>query len=156
MANKASQMPSARPMLFGQSQGQNDGLAGTSQTTTGLPAGADREVAAVPEFLSSAFQMPASLPASQPARSGPVTTGFHQVGQEAAPESQPGVIPSAPGAAAGVKPAAEATPASDGKPAAAAPGPADTRAAKDAARHDKKTGRILPWFLQDNDSRPGE
>jgi cell division protein FtsZ len=178
-ANKSSQpQASSRQVLFGQAQASADSMTGQAASQAAdLPAGADREVSTIPDFLSTAFQMPAA----QPAKPQASATGFHVVGQEARPLDHPldfgstftqaanraGTGPSAaPGgtAAEPVKPAAPADVARTA-PAAMPPKAAEPQskdsipgaAAKDnAARHDKKTGRILPWFLQDNDNRSTE
>jgi hypothetical protein len=62
-------------------------------------------------------------------------------------------------AAAGVS----AVPAAPAAKSAETAQPADGSRARDGmrheaenVRHERKTGRILPWFLQDNESRSGD
>jgi cell division protein FtsZ len=151
-ARTPQNQPAAKPSLFSQPQ---------MAQPADLPAGADQEVAAVPDFLSSAFQVP-SAQANRPQAND---SGFHTVGQQAASFAAP-VAPTAfaPAAsAAPVAPAVAAVPAAPAAPSAETAQPADGSRVKDGARHDtdnvrheRKTGRILPWFLQDNESRSGD
>jgi cell division protein FtsZ len=147
-----------RTVPFGQNQ--------ASAQPSDLPVRAAPDVAAIPDFLSSAMQRPAN-PVDFPQAS---STGFHHVGQlSEEPDLKPKVSPAypsfdragkeipspAPAAAASFVPAGEAA-------VSAASAPKDIprenarKAGEPPARHEKKSGRILPWFLQDNDSRTGE
>lgn len=125
---------------------------------------ADSDINGVPDFLSGAFTLPRSEQAS-PAPG--VSTGFHVVGQSAfsAESTAAADSPTAPfipvieASAPPLQPKQPAVAPASVPPAKTAPAPAQPAARQDTGkhdptpRHDKKTGRILPWFLQDNDSR---
>lgn len=131
------------------------------------------EVADVPDFLTGAFARPNTEPVRLPQASA---TGFHTVGSQSdnalhtgntqpfAPASRPEPYPTIP--VTGVSHAVP-EPASARQPARSAPASEQTRSSapesrREAAkregesggRHEKRSGRILPWFLQDNDNRP--
>ena len=115
------------------------------------PGVPETDIDNVPDFLSSAFAKPSVLPV-EPNRSAPVSTGFHTVGQSDTTAGTDESVPYFAPAAAPAAPVAEPAPAVKAAPA---PAPAHHDGARHdpAPRQDKKTGRILPWFLQDNDSR---
>jgi cell division protein FtsZ len=164
-AKPAAGQVAGRATAFGQNgQAQLAGFGGSANTqAVDLQAKSDAEVTAVPDFLSSAIQMPNS-PVAFPQAS---TTGFHQVGQAAeaaipaiktnpvhtsGPRTSPAINPVSPAMAEPDAMAVEIeTPASQD-------GHRETtrRGGEMPPKHEKKTGRILPWFLQDNDSRSGE
>jgi cell division protein FtsZ len=117
---------------------------------------ADAEVSAVPDFLSSAFSLPAAESSPPPS----TDSGFHIVGQNAATPAKPeNSLPAYHPAAAAVHetPSKPAAPPPATAPAARPNAPASTAPAANrheaGGKHDKKSGRILPWFLQDNESR---
>lgn len=138
------------------------------------------EVAGVPDFLTGAFAKPVSEPAARPQSSA---TGFHNVGPAAdsalhTGNTQPfapagtrpdAAFPSIPSSGAAktssepttARPAGRPGQSSDPSrnPAAEpvrAPAADTRREGESGGRHEKKSGRILPWFLQDNDSRSQE
>jgi cell division protein FtsZ len=157
-------MPAAAKSNLGEQAGRPAPYAPQPANAAGMPAGAAafasapgaivQEVAEVPDFLSSAFQ----LPSSQTAKPQATVTGFHTVGQDTAPVS----LFTAPAAAGSVASPAAVSPAKAFEPvpaAAAVHAPArdqGRQAAAEPQRHEKKSGRILPWFLQDNDNRSGD
>lgn len=136
---KAPAANAARPSVFSPIPASAGTHAAPPPADLPTPAA---EVSSVPDFLSSAFAMPS--PEAEPARSS--SSGFHTVGPLAEPD--------------GDKPAAAPVVFSAAKPAApvaaqpAAPEIAPKQAESAAGgKHEKKTGRILPWFLQDNENR---
>ena len=132
------------------------------------PVANSGEINEVPDFLSSAFTMPNEVNiqpgayqpgAYQPVAYQPVAyqplssqSGFHQVGASIDSEFDLDFIaPAAPAVSAPEQPApkiAEAPLFKSGQPAVH-----ETARHEAGAKQDKKTGRILPWFLQDNESR---
>lgn len=122
----------------------------------------DDEVAEVPDFLSKAFVRPAA----ETARPQNTASGFHTVGSGQSRERDVATQPFAPVWQEDTpKPAAK--PAVPVMPDKAAPQPDPHRTddrpdpenaenkkeAEGERRHEKRSGRILPWFLQDN-NRP--
>jgi cell division protein FtsZ len=155
--------PQGRPAVVpGRSQSS---YAPSQAQPVDLPSQAASEVAAVPDFLTRSFSQPAAEPGRPAAASG-----FHTVGQS--PETGKPVpeisLPRQPLSWNSSVQDAAAAPAA--APAASAPArpampPAQPAAGREPARevphhgpesggkHDKKAGKILPWFLQDNESR---
>lgn len=113
------------------------------------PAENNDEMNAVPDFLSGAFSAP------KEAVIAPIASqsGFHQVGSslDDSEFDLDLVAPAAP-AAAVEQPAPKLADAPLFKSAQPTVGH-DTVRHEAGTKQDKKTGRILPWFLQDNDSR---
>ncbi|HBP38804.1 MAG TPA: hypothetical protein DD640_08720 [Clostridiales bacterium] len=142
-----------------------------------LPVQADREVSEVPSFLTASFELPAAEPAKPQPQSS--AAGFHTVGSPAdtaksVPDAglafQPaghssGPVPemkvhgSAPAASAPTAAPAAAIPSAP-RPSASQPVAASRDLAHESPRREpegggkhEKRGKILPWFLQDNESR---
>ena len=120
-----------------------------------LPVPADRDVSEVPSFLTSSFGLPAVDPVKPQPQSS--AAGFHTVGQTLVPEMTahgPAPAVSAPTAAPAAaipsapRPAPSQTTSAKGDPARDSSG----REPEGGGKHDKR-GKILPWFLQDNESR---
>lgn len=112
----------------------------------------DEEVSEIPDFLSSAF----SRPQEQPARPQSNSTGFHTVGtqQEAAEEDQTRTfVPSYHNQQP--RPAPEKAAPAPQPPQARPQEPArgSETAEEPEPKREKRSGRILPWFLQDNNGR---
>jgi cell division protein FtsZ len=123
------------------------------------PPIAASDIGGVPDFLSSAFAVPATS-VSKPQSSA---SGFHTVGSKMDPAgggspdfalnyqvgghlNVPASEPAMPAAApAPTQPAAAARTATQASSAGAHH--------TESTKHEKKSGRILPWFLQDNESR---
>lgn len=160
------QIPSAAAAQSYQAETAQPGLTAAEQQP-----GIEEEVAVVPDFLSGAF----SRPQSDPSRPQAPASGFHTVGSPAAGSVHSGntqpfapagrtADPVAPMPGAGVNAPASAPQAAPGRPAGpqqrgGAPEPTRTaprRETETGGRHEKKSGRILPWFLQDNDNRNQE
>jgi cell division protein FtsZ len=122
----------------------------------------DDEVAEVPDFLSKAFVRPAADAARQ--QTG--ASGFHTVGLDHDIDEDINTQPFAP-VWQGEKPKPAGNSAAPVIPDKAAPAPAPARTddqpepdktdnrqdAEGQRRHEKRSGRILPWFLQDS-NRP--
>jgi cell division protein FtsZ len=134
-AKPAAAQTAGRATLFGQNAPlqQNAQAAGTPAQPADLPPKADAEVSAVPDFLSDAFQMPAAAVEFPHASS----SGFHQVGSSSGQPAEPAPEPAVPA----IK---------------EIPRDAAAHHAEPPAKHDKKTSRILPWFLQDTETRTGD
>ncbi len=163
-----------RQPVFGQI-----GTAASAAQTPAAPGNAEAqpqvtaEVAEVPDFLAGAF----ARPQTEAAKPAPAASGFHNVGAAAnsagntqpfAPsgrQNEPSAQNAAPHAAGAVQmPVSAPNP----PPSAAAPKISSAtqpripvqETAREAARrenesggrHEKRSGRILPWFLQDNDN----
>lgn len=114
------------------------------------PAAAETDADGIPDFLTQAF----AAPPAEPARPAASSFGFHTVGQsdpaipdDAASDEAPPVIPVVQ----------QAAPVQERHEPAASHPAAETASAPRSNQHapkqEKKTGRILPWFLQDNESR---
>lgn len=109
---------------------------------------------AVPDFLSGAFSMPKET-VSQPTAFQPVSqSGFHQVGSsiDTSEFDLDLITPAAPA----VSPVEQSAPKTAEAPLFKSSQPTaahETPHHEAGAKQDKKTGRILPWFLQDNESR---
>jgi hypothetical protein len=122
----------------------------------------DDEVAEVPDFLSKAFVRPAA----ETARQQTGASGFHTVGLDHDIDEDINTQPFAP-VWQGEKPKPAGNSAAPVIPDKAAPAPAPARTddqpepdktdnrqdAEGQRRHEKRSGRILPWFLQDS-NRP--
>ena len=166
----------ARPVSFGQKESAAQDRekredSKPAQETEGSAAEEDRTD--VPDFLSKAFARPEAEPAKP--QTGP--SGFHTVGSQDEPEdddsqTQPyvpayhGTVPKAaekpapavktptppPGTTQAVQPVrpTQKQPASQPPPDPAS----DKQEPNSDRRHEKRSGRILPWFLQDNSNRP--
>ena len=132
------------------------------------------EVSEVPDFLTGAF----AKPIIEPARPQSSATGFHTVGPQSdnalhtgntqpfAPAARPDAFPSIPTSGVGKTAADPSAARPTGRPTAASdpsrtssgesarvPAADAKREGESGGRHEKKSGRILPWFLQDNDNR---
>lgn len=180
-SQSAAQQPN-RPTAFTSGQNTNQQPAASvwardEQPAESAPAVAAKvadEVSEVPDFLTGAF----AKPISEPARPQSSATGFHTVGPQSdnalhtgntqpfAPAARPDAFPSIPTSGVG-KTAADPSaarptgrPSAGSDPSRTSPGESARVPAADAkregesgGRHEKKSGRILPWFLQDNDNR---
>jgi len=134
--------------------------AAASNDFTHEKTAAEADINSVPDFLTSSFSSPASEPVPQPTTG---SSGFHVVGQSAftadssADDSAAPSIPVIEHNAVPSQPYHQAEPAAAVQPKSPQAAPAASRhespRQETPAKHDKKSGRILPWFLQDNENR---
>ncbi|NLO35738.1 MAG: cell division protein FtsZ [Clostridiaceae bacterium] len=122
----------------------------------------DEEVAEIPDFLSTAFARPQEK--EKPVRPQGSGTGFHTVGTQSetgADDQTRTFVPSyhnqqprsADAAAAPAPQPSQARPQPAANPARPAPDPVNDTPEEAEPKREKRSGRILPWFLQDNNSR---
>lgn len=143
--NTASQ-PAARS-VFASSQ---PAPAAAAAPAADLPHAAS-EVSAVPDFLSSAFSVPE--PAAEAPRSS--DSGFYTIGQDfrapaSVPETSPVFAAEQPAlVSSATKPVPQVPVSKTAAPVQEPP----KHEPEQTSKHEKKGSRILPWFLQDNESR---
>ena len=180
-SQSAAQQPN-RPTAFASGQNSSQQPAASVwardvQPAESAPVAAAKvadEVSEVPDFLTGAF----AKPIIEPARPQSSATGFHTVGPQSdnalhtgntqpfAPAARPDAFPSIPTSGVGKTAADPSAARPTGRPTAASdpsrtssgesarvPAADAKREGESGGRHEKKSGRILPWFLQDNDNR---